>query len=360
VEYVERLFGYSPRWTLEKLRVAEALEGLPGLGHALDAGALSWSAARELTRVALPETESEWLEATAGKTARDIERLVAGHGRGSRPYDAPDARLVRHVIRLEVSADAFALFRDAMAKLRQEAGAPINDDQAVAQLARHVLSGPSDDGCASYQVLVSVCEHCRRGFQCGNGERVEIAPDLVEMAACDALHVGPNHPVDKSTHVGSGGSTQVGARATQTIPPATRRHVLARDGRRCVVPGCRHSAFVDVHHLEGRADGGGHDVSNLVTLCGAHHRAVHRGALSISRQTDGELAFRHADGSNYGAFSVSPNAAAIRTKVFQTLRNLGFREAESKRAVERAAEHIGSDSTESLLRCALRELDRAA
>jgi len=28
-EYVERLFGYKPRTTREKLRVAEALEGLP-------------------------------------------------------------------------------------------------------------------------------------------------------------------------------------------------------------------------------------------------------------------------------------------------------------------------------------------
>jgi hypothetical protein len=33
VEYI-RLFGYSPRLTLEKLRVAEALEGLPQLAQA--------------------------------------------------------------------------------------------------------------------------------------------------------------------------------------------------------------------------------------------------------------------------------------------------------------------------------------
>src|SRR6185295_17593603 len=32
-EYVERLFGYSPRWTKEKLRVAEALEELPALSR---------------------------------------------------------------------------------------------------------------------------------------------------------------------------------------------------------------------------------------------------------------------------------------------------------------------------------------
>src|SRR5919206_3869710 len=49
-EYVERILGYSPRWTHERLRVAEALEQLPELGRALREGALSWSAVRELTR----------------------------------------------------------------------------------------------------------------------------------------------------------------------------------------------------------------------------------------------------------------------------------------------------------------------
>src|SRR5215213_7192856 len=52
-EYVERLFGYKPRSTQEKLRVAEALEQLPAVARALETGALSWSAARELTRVAV-------------------------------------------------------------------------------------------------------------------------------------------------------------------------------------------------------------------------------------------------------------------------------------------------------------------
>src|SRR5687767_5622267 len=37
-EYVERLFGYSPRQTQEKLRVAEALEALPGTAQALRTG----------------------------------------------------------------------------------------------------------------------------------------------------------------------------------------------------------------------------------------------------------------------------------------------------------------------------------
>ena len=52
VEYVERLFGYRPRFTQEKLRVAEALQELPELDRVLHDRELSWSAARELIRVA--------------------------------------------------------------------------------------------------------------------------------------------------------------------------------------------------------------------------------------------------------------------------------------------------------------------
>src|SRR5262245_3711970 len=59
VEYTERLFGYSPRITQEKLRVAEALEALPNTTRDLQIGAITYSAARELTRVATHETEAE-------------------------------------------------------------------------------------------------------------------------------------------------------------------------------------------------------------------------------------------------------------------------------------------------------------
>ena len=53
-EYVDVSFGYKPHSVEEKLRVAKALEGLPELNQALKDGGLSWSAVRELTRVAVP------------------------------------------------------------------------------------------------------------------------------------------------------------------------------------------------------------------------------------------------------------------------------------------------------------------
>src|SRR5437667_474239 len=84
-EYVERLFGYKPRSTQEKLRVAEALEELPAVAQALETGELSWSAARELTRVAVAETERDWLEVARGKTVHQLEALVAGKSPGDKP-----------------------------------------------------------------------------------------------------------------------------------------------------------------------------------------------------------------------------------------------------------------------------------
>ena len=100
-DYAEWLFGYKPRFVGERLRVAEVLEELPKTAAALGTGRLCWSAARELTRVATPQNEGRWLEATRGKTVRQIEEMVAGRQRGDEPDDPADPRARRHVLRFE-------------------------------------------------------------------------------------------------------------------------------------------------------------------------------------------------------------------------------------------------------------------
>ncbi len=57
VEYVERTLGHQAKVARERLRVADALGDLPRLASALKHGDLPWSAARELTRVAVADTE---------------------------------------------------------------------------------------------------------------------------------------------------------------------------------------------------------------------------------------------------------------------------------------------------------------
>jgi hypothetical protein len=348
-EYVERLFGYGARTTEDKLRTAEALEGLPVLERALQEGRVRWSAARELVRVATSATENEWLEAVEGRTVREIELLVSGRARGDRPGDAERSEARKHVLRFEVSAETLATFREALRKVSKESGERLDDDAALLLMARAIVrASDADAGRASYQLAVSLCECCRRSFQRAGAEELELEPVVAEMVCCDAQRVEV-----PSTHVG--GAQVQRARATQTVPPALRREVVLRDHGRCVVPGCRHTTFVDVHHIQARADEGAHDADNLVVLCGAHHRAVHRGKLWIYGSPSSALGFQHADGSAYGQ-SVSAAAVEIRERVLRGLIQLGFRERQAQSALQKVRAAPDATTPEGLLRSALQVL----
>ena len=148
---------------------------------------------------------------------------------------------------------------------------------------------------------------------------------------------------------------RIAARARQDVPPAVRRAVLRRDGGRCVVPGCRSATFLDLHHIRARADGGGHDADNLITACGTHHRAFHRGEVIVEGTVSSGLRFRHADGSAYGNV-VSPKTADVNAKAFQALRGMGFRERELRPALAEVTARVGAEaSLELVIRRSLRQ-----
>jgi hypothetical protein len=417
-EYVERLLGYRGRLTYEKLRVAEALERLPELSTALESGALHWSAARELTRVAAVETQAAWLDVVRGKSLRQIEALVAGSSPGEAPgtrSGAPGASARRHVLRFEVTGETFATYREAVAQLRRTQEGRGDDDAALLAMARALLGGPNDGGRSSYQISLSVCPSCGHGTQRAAGDRVEVSPEAVEMARCDVQHVvltqiaadgaddvdadglasaaspardaaptvtslqrqapandaavlatGRKDSIaplaagqTSHTHVGKEATQDQRAhhRTTQSVPPAVRRRVLHRDDHVCSVPGCRNALYLDLHHLTPRAEGGPNADENLVTLCGVHHRAAHAGELLIAGSPPRDLRFLHADGTPFGG-PLDPRALDANAKVFSALCNLGFREVEARAVLNdllRQPDTRGLD-TAALLRAALERL----
>ena len=147
------------------------------------------------------------------------------------------------------------------------------------------------------------------------------------------------------------------ARAKQNVPPAVRRAVLRRDQQRCRVPGCRNATFLDLHHINLRSEGGGHHPDNLLSVCGAHHRALHRGELLIEGDSAAKARFRHADGTPYGE-TVQPKTLEVHAKVFRRAAGLGFRESDVRRVLgelcaERDAQGV---SAEGWLRAALHRL----
>ena len=323
VEYMEREMGYSPRAAIERLRVAKAIEELPLIANQLSQGDIPFSAAREITRVVTPQTEHEWVEASQGKNLRQVEELVSGHKPGDRPSDPPDPKLVDKFLRFKVKPETAALERQAKKILEKERGMRLDDDGFLAALFRQVIDGaaPTERTRAPYQVAVTVCEQCKRGWQDGAGAVVEMSPPSIERALCDAQHIGSLEGNDTP-------------RATQTIPPATRRKVLRRDHDKCRVPWCRSSRNLDLHHLVPRARGGTHEVDGIVTLCEAHHLAHHEGSLAITG-TSSNLKFER-----------SPNHGfKIATRMVETtkaLRGLGWKPHEAKAAVEATRTHVGT------------------
>ena len=271
IDYMERVLGYAPRTAQDRLRVARALGALPQLTAALAHGELAFSAVRELTRVATPATEDAWIEKAIGKNLRQIEMLVADHHLGDRPDDPKDPAARMHVVRLELTAETFALLRQARQAIDDDHGTSVSEDQLIAKLcaaALDVAPASEQTGRARFQIAVTVCERCGQGWQHGAGAKIAIDAAAVDRALCDAQHIGS---IDGAAP----------ERAHQDVSPSVARFVWHRDGGRCRVPGCRSSRGLELHHVVHRADGGGHDANNLVMLCSSCHQSHHAGTLAI-------------------------------------------------------------------------------
>jgi len=366
LEYMERTLGYRPRTAIERLRVADELEKLPMTRELLARGGISYSAVREMSRVAEPHTERAWLDVVVNKTMREVEAAVAGRKKGDLPSDPADPRLEPRRLCLELDADAYALFLQARRCLEDETGSSLDDSALIAAMCGRVLRDGGDAASGSdrapYQIALTTCDQCQRTTQDAAGQVIEVGPEVLELARCDAEHVGR---VDAVTP----------ARVKSDVPPATRRLVVQRDHHRCAVPGCRNSRDLHIHHVEPREHGGDHSLSNLTLLCEPHHRAFHAGRLVIRGTAPHHLRFEHPDGRGYGELTATPAMSAIRdvanpggprahgdvdddifAQAKSALRNSGYPASTANAAVERARAHVGADAdVEEVIRRSFRE-----
>jgi hypothetical protein len=76
-------------------------------------------------------------------------------------------------------------------------------------------------------------------------------------------------------------------RKTRTISAAMWRALWVRDGGRCQFPGCGRRSRLQAHHIDHWADGGPTELANLTLACRVHHRLVHEGGWTLTRDPDG-------------------------------------------------------------------------
>ena len=294
----------------EKVRVAQALTGLPLIQAAFAAGRLSYTKVRALTRVAGPGNEADLLVIARHSTAAQCERILRQYRQGlehsgdeTGETQRPGASLSWQVnsngdflLRGRLPAEAGALLQKALQQQMDVAtleGWAIPDNgsgpplsvaerraEALLELAERGLASSTVSSSSSsadrYQIHVELNEdspHLRDG--------AGLTQAVVERLCCDARIVGHSVGHDKDHRVGDG--TQASARdgrKTRVVASATRRALTRRD-QGCRFPGCTHQRFVDAHHVKHWAHGGETRLTNLVLLCRRHHVLVHEGGFRV-------------------------------------------------------------------------------
>ncbi|KUI22698.1 HNH endonuclease signature motif containing protein, partial [Mycobacterium sp. GA-2829] len=110
-----------------------------------------------------------------------------------------------------------------------------------------------------------------------------------------ALHLGPLLPDSDQQYLTCDATCEVwferngqvigAGRSTRLINRRLRRALEHRD-RTCVVPGCEATRGLHAHHIIHWEDGGETELDNLVLVCPYHHRAHHRGIITITGPAD--------------------------------------------------------------------------
>ena len=305
----------------EKVRVARALEKLPQISAAMATGQLSYSKAREITRVGNADNESYLLSIAQHGTASHVENLVRAYRRCQEAeelsreqrqwqnrrvmyrYDDDGSLILTCQLTAEVGTLVLKALDVALESLPAHRRVPAGTSEEVERfsarradalarvaesfLAHDMLESPGTD---RQQIIVHVAAETLRNRAAGCCE-IEHGPSVpAESArrfACDASVVTLVEDED-------GEPLNVG-RKTRIVSAPLRRLLTARD-KGCRFPGCSNARYIDMHHVKHWANGGETRPSNLVSLCRFHHRAVQEGGFNVEILDDGAFRFLNPRG----------------------------------------------------------------
>lgn len=318
-ELALRLQARRTHWDARELcGAAEVLASMPTTARAFEDGELSWSQVRAIAREARPVRPAERARLDAVVAARadalrdaEPEQLVeevadvAARLRPDLALAREDRAIERSFLRLqprltgggslygEADAERFATIAGALDAAADRPDADEEDGRG----RRHM------------DALVAICENSLAGGGTARPRpRVLATLDITAPSATARILTSAATRPARLTSVATeqllcdadivpvvfdGARPVAVGRAQPTVPQAARTAVIARDGG-CRFPGCSAPvAWSDVHHIRGRARGGGHDPENLVLLCRRCHRRVHRHRWRIEQRADDLIGFMH-------------------------------------------------------------------
>ena len=265
--------GLSKRTARDHVRTARALAAHPSLATEMQAGRLSYSHVRAISRVVRPDEShlvDDLVNIARHGTVAQLEETV----RGLRTVRDDDNEPWQVEERISTSWTERSQWR-LSARLDPEHGAVV--EAALADGDKPVRGLRGEERAA---VVVHI--DVERGSAEPGRPRARVAggpglPEPVLRGSACASRV--RTVVSQRRRHGRRRPLDVG-RSSRLVTDKQWRALLLRD-RCCAYPGCGSRRNLQAHHVVHWLDGGPTDMDNLVLLCERHHHRHHEGEFEI-------------------------------------------------------------------------------
>lgn len=359
-QFLIRRLGISSSTAYEYVSVAVRLAQFQRLQKYFEAGRISYSVVRLLLKYLRPENERELVELALDLSYHALESVLAGKepqdGDGSK--DAPEYYLRLHardngditfhgnlnaadgaafIAALKLGEIAYCDLDKILQDLDTEVDGEINiardraEEIEESAPARKTVSGYGlPVGRALVKALMGIVHMARtspRSTLTTPGAHVNILaspdgrgymPNNVGAPSKAIANLLANADVRLSTVNADGLIINTG-RKSRLATDAQVNALMTMWGGQCAAPGCTHTRFMEIHHMEDWATGGLTDLENLLPLCSACHSLVTEGYLQTLKD-ESAIHFVYADGTRY----VSNNySLPRRSDVSRTMQECG-------------------------------------
>lgn len=268
-QYAAVELGFSSRRTGDFVMLCKRMSELPLVKEKVASGKLGYTAARVIVPVVDQTNEKDWVDFATTHSRRETEREVkrakmevAETAKGQQSlmpvHKERPVAVVPVRVSLEMTPTQFSRYEALWEQIRKQGGVPADRVEALLEIMQSGTTQISPRGQKPpVQIYIHHCEECDKAtVQTGKGE-LEIGTAELEQAQCDCQISRP------------------GERNTTSVPPATRREILAKYRHKCQRQGCGHTRYLEVHHKIPRSQGGGNELDNLICLCSVCHKLLH-------------------------------------------------------------------------------------
>lgn len=300
-------YQLAQRTAADWVRVANAIQNLPAIRAAYEAGRMSWDQLRAVTRVATPENDEELAAEAPNTRVRDLNRLAREinlrdvervHRDRNFTWRFDEENPVLWFSGKMVASDGVE-FAKTLTRLASQAPAlpggtfePFEARclDALLMLASQTRGADRDPDRATAVIHIPLAALTNDAGEVESEDGIPLLTETARRLVCDArLQLSVED--ETGTVIGVG-------RTTRSIPAWLARLVRNRD-RGCRYPGCRRERWIHIHHLIHWAHGGPTNLDNLISLCPYHHRLIHEGGWSISGDPNDEVTWITPGGSPF-------------------------------------------------------------